>query len=107
MSLPDNPKSCMTCVHFHPTTKILWIIPIGLKHPMCGLSGTTMAKWHSLRSSAVRPTRATRTIAAQRPSSTCQLGSTLHGLIQGRLRRSFAIIVKEDKTLRASREWLD
>ena len=33
--LGDMPKSCMTCVHFVATKKILWIIPIGLRHPRC------------------------------------------------------------------------
>jgi len=33
--IEDMPKPCMTCVHFRPTMKILWIIPIGLKHPLC------------------------------------------------------------------------
>ena len=35
MSLPDNPKPCMTCVHFRPVKRILWIIPVTLNHPMC------------------------------------------------------------------------
>jgi len=33
--LPDLPKSCMTCAHFRPTKKILWIIPVALNHPLC------------------------------------------------------------------------